>query len=213
MSPLKMGTRKTAGISADQLRDKAKDLADGVDFGGRQLDPDLAAKAQTLIQKIESRTAIAGGHTVVALAGATGSGKSSLFNALVGSDVAKIGARRPTTSRPSAAVWGEESATELLDWLKVGQRHHVPAGEPAGSSAGEPADDELGSLNGLVLLDLPDFDSRELSHRAEAERILELVDVFVWVTDPQKYADARLHDDYLRAMSTHDAVTVIVLNQ
>jgi hypothetical protein len=64
-----------------------------------------------------------------------------------------------------------------------------------------------------VLLDLPDFDSRILEHRREADMILALVDVFVWVTDPQKYADALLHDDYLAALSTHDAVTVVVLNQ
>ena len=37
---------------------------------------------------------------VVALAGATGSGKSSLFNALVGEEVAQAGTRRPTTSTP-----------------------------------------------------------------------------------------------------------------
>jgi hypothetical protein len=71
----------------------------------------------------------------------------------------------------------------------------------------------VGSLDGLVLLDLPDFDSRELSHRREAERVLELVDVFVWVTDPQKYADARLHDEFVSLMSHHDAVTLGVLNQ
>ena len=70
-----------------------------------------------------------------------------------------------------------------------------------------------GSLEGLVLLDLPDFDSRIVEHRREADLILALVDVFVWVTDPQKYADARLHDDYLAALSMHDAVTVVVLNQ
>ena len=64
-----------------------------------------------------------------------------------------------------------------------------------------------------MLLDLPDFDSRILEHRREADMILALVDVFVWVTDPQKYADALLHDDYLAALSTHDAVTVVVLNQ
>jgi hypothetical protein len=64
-----------------------------------------------------------------------------------------------------------------------------------------------------VLLDLPDFDSREVAHRIEAERILELVDVFVWVTDPQKYADARLHDEFVSLMSQHDAVTLAVLNQ
>jgi hypothetical protein len=64
-----------------------------------------------------------------------------------------------------------------------------------------------------VLLDLPDFDSRELEHRREAERVLELVDVFVWVTDPQKYADARLHDDFVSLLSKHGAVTLAVLNQ
>ena len=64
-----------------------------------------------------------------------------------------------------------------------------------------------------MLLDLPDFDSREVAHRVEAERILELVDVFVWVTDPQKYADARLHDDFVSILSRHGAVTLAVLNQ
>ncbi len=71
----------------------------------------------------------------------------------------------------------------------------------------------VGSLDGMVLLDLPDFDSRELAHRREAERVLELVDVFVWVTDPQKYADARLHDEFVSLLSQHDAVTLAVLNQ
>ena len=33
------------------------------------------------------------------------------------------------------------------------------------------------------------------------------------MTDPQKYADARLHDDYVAALATHDAVTIVVLNQ
>ena len=64
-----------------------------------------------------------------------------------------------------------------------------------------------------MLLDLPDFDSREIGNRTEAERVLELVDLFVWVTDPQKYADARLHDDYVAALATHEAVTMVVLNQ
>src|SRR5690606_19349987 len=59
----------------------------------------------------------------------------------------------------------------------------------------------------------PDFDSRELRHRVEADRILERADVFVWVADPQKYADARLHDDYLQPLRHHDTVMLVVLNQ
>ena len=68
-------------------------------------------------------------------------------------------------------------------------------------------------LQGLVLLDLPDYDSTALDHRAEVERLIQLVDVFVWVTDPQKYADAAMHERYLRPLAGHDGVTVVVLNQ
>ncbi len=208
MSPLKMGTRQVKAVSSEELTARSGALEQAVTSGGAQLDPAAVAAARAVVGKIAERTSKSGNHTVVALAGATGSGKSSLFNALVGSTVAVVGARRPTTSRPVAAVWGDEDATELLDWLSVAQRHHVaPAADPATGAA------TPWNLDGLVLLDLPDFDSRVDAHRTESERVLELVDVFVWVTDPQKYADARLHDDYLRTLATHDAVTVVVLNQ
>jgi len=83
--------------------------------------------------KAAQRTSMAGGRTVVGLAGATGSGKSSLFNQLIGTEVARIGARRPTTSTPTAAVWGSEPASALLDWLKVGTRHMVDE-RPSGAT-------------------------------------------------------------------------------
>lgn len=207
MSPLKMGSRQVKALTAEKLAAKAQSLEAALDAGGDELDRRQTMAGAEIVAKVQARTALRGGHTVVALAGATGSGKSSLFNTIVGAEVSTVGAKRPTTSRPTAAVWGAESATELLDWLTVGRRHRV---EPPSS---ETSDDRPGSLEGLVLLDLPDFDSRILEHRREADMILALVDVFVWVTDPQKYADALLHDDYLAALSTHDAVTVVVLNQ
>jgi hypothetical protein len=191
-------------------------------------------RAEAVIAKIAERTSIAGRRTVVGLAGATGSGKSSLFNCLIGADVAQVGARRPTTATPTAAVWGGESASALLDWLMVGARYLVGTREvvgagdldderPAGATGSElgPAGQPLPvllpppglELDGLVLLDLPDFDSHATAHRVEAERVLDLVDVFIWVTDPQKYADARLHEDYVAKLSAHEAVTITVLNQ
>jgi len=203
MSPLRMGRARGGVVSPEQLAATAAALGAAVEAGGAELPRGERSRAGAVVAKVEQRTALVGGRTVVALAGATGSGKSSLFNALVGEDVAAVGVRRPTTSTPTAAVWGEEPVGELLDWLGVGTRHHV-------------ADDDggqLGTLDGLVLLDLPDLDSTELTHRAEAARVLELVDLFVWVTDPQKYADARLHDDHVRALATHEAVTMVVLNQ
>ena len=66
---------------------------------------------------------------------------------------------------------------------------------------------------GWSLLDLPDFDSVRLEHRLEVDRLVELVDLLVWVLDPQKYADAALHDRYLRPLAGHADVTLVVLNQ
>lgn len=199
-----MGSSRGAVVSPEQLEASATALAAAVEAGGEQLPEGDRARADAVVAKVTERTALVGGHTVVALAGATGSGKSSIFNALVGSEVATVGVRRPTTSTPTAAIWGEEPVGDLLDWLGVGTRHLVAADDDGA---------QVGSLDGLVLLDLPDFDSLELTHRAEAERVLELVDLFVWVTDPQKYADSRLHDDYVAALATHEAVTMVVLNQ
>ena len=64
-----------------------------------------------------------------------------------------------------------------------------------------------------VLLDLPDIDSDEDSHRRIATRLVERVDVLVWVLDPEKYADAVIHDDFIAPMAAHAGVTVVALNQ
>lgn len=187
-------------LAAEEISTRADALSRAVETGGARLEPGPAARAREVVGKVGERTDLVGGFTVVALAGATGSGKSSLFNSLVGDEVATVGVRRPTTSTPTAAVWGDASAGELLDWLSVGARHQVPQSD-------------VGALEGLVLVDLPDFDSREEANRQEAQRVLELVDVFVWVTDPQKYADAVLHDEYVAVLREYGAVTLIVLNQ
>src|SRR5690606_11100381 len=126
------------------------------------------------------RRALSSEHTVIGLFGATGSGKSSLLNALVGADLARTHVRRPTTSEPLAVVTDSVGASELLDWLEVHDRHTLVA--PIDSRATQ-----------LILLDLPDFDSVEVAHRITAERLASQVDALVWVVDPQKYADAVLH--------------------
>src|SRR6185295_1315707 len=138
--------------------------------------------ARTVIDRAGERLALSRAHTVVALAGTTGSGKSSLFNAVSRLQISQVGVRRPTTGVAHACVWGTEGAGALLDWLGV-----PPSRRFVRESALD-ADDEL-ALRGLVLLDLHDFDSVDASHRIEVDRLLRLVDLVVWVMDPQKYAD------------------------
>ncbi len=196
--------------TGDALRAAVVGLTAAIDEGSGYLPDDDVIAVEKVLRRASERLTLTGRHTVVALAGATGSGKSSLFNALVGQEVARSGHLRPTTSRVGAAVWGGDgdTASELLDWLRVRDRHHVaPGAGPVGAAVAP------GAAEGLVLLDLPDIDSTRAAHRAEADRMLELTDVFVWVTDPQKYADARLHDDYLARASHHAQVSFVVLNQ
>jgi energy-coupling factor transporter ATP-binding protein EcfA2 len=171
-------------------------LGEVVELAEGRLDPDAVAAAQEVVARGGKRLGLGLETTVVALAGPTGAGKSTLFNALAGAELSPTSRRRPTTGTAAAAIWGD-GADALLDWLEVRRRHRVGA-----DGAG-----------GLVVLDLPDFDSVEVSHRLEVERLIGLVDLLVWVVDPQKYADASLHDRYLRALATHRDVMVVVLNQ
>ena len=189
-------------VSADVVAKSSGALSRAITLGGAQLPREEVTRAQAVLSRVAQRNQVGAGHTVVALAGATGSGKSSLFNLLVGEPVSRIGARRPTTSKTSAALWGSDPAVELLDWLEVMNRHHVHHAMP-----------DFAALEGLVLLDLPDFDSRVAAHRAEADRVLERSDVFVWVTDPQKYADALLHEEYVSKVAQTGAKAIVVLNQ
>ncbi|MFG6198490.1 GTPase [Nonomuraea sp. JJY05] len=171
---------------------EAAELAEG------RLPEEAVSGARTVAERAGVRRTLSIDHTVAALAGATGSGKSSLYNALAGADLAAVGVVRPTTSAAQAALWDGEGSGPLLDWLDIPQRH------PATSAS---------DLSGLVLLDLPDHDSIQVSHRLEVDRLVQLVDLLVWVVDPQKYADAALHDRYLRPLAAHRGVMLVVLNQ
>ncbi|MGK5680010.1 GTPase [Actinoplanes sp. URMC 104] len=194
-------------VDADRLVQRLEALSRFLRLVDPHLPDSELVAAHTLVERAGNRLSLSRDHTVVALAGSTGSGKSSLFNALARLKLSPVGVRRPTTGVAHACVWGPlEPASKLLDWVGVLPRHRFIR------ESALDGDDEA-SLRGLVLLDLPDFDSVERGHRLEVDRLLGLVDLIVWVVDPQKYGDRILHQAYLSQFQTHSAVTVVVLNQ
>jgi GTP-binding protein EngB required for normal cell division len=166
---------------------------------------ELLTDSETLLRRSGERMRMSASHTVVALAGGTGSGKSSLFNVLAGASFSPAGVMRPTTKHLHACVWGMEGAAPLLDWLGVQRRHRY-----ARASA---LDEGESSLTGLLLLDLPDHDSVVTGSAAMVDRLVKLADMLVWVLDPLKYADASVHQRYLVPLAGHAAVTTVVLNK
>jgi len=168
-------------------------------------DRDLLEESADLLGRAGERLRLSGAHTVVTLAGGTGSGKSSLFNVLAGADFSPVGVTRPTTGEPHACVWGMAGAGPLLDWLGIQRRHRY-----ARASALDQGEE---SLNGLLLLDLPDHDSVTAGASHEVDRMVSLADLMIWVLDPQKYADAAVHTRYLVRLAAHSSVTTVLLNQ
>jgi len=177
--------------------EKLDTLSDVVNLVQGRVPAGVEGEARRVLAHATRRLA-AGPQTTVALAGATGSGKSSLFNAISGTLLAEQGARRPTTSRTLALSFAATNPA-LLDLLGVERRHEATPPTP--------------DLADLVLLDLPDHDSTAGAHREEVDRMVGLVDQFIWVLDPQKYADAAIHKRYLRPLARHRDVITVVLNQ
>jgi hypothetical protein len=113
--------------------------------------------------------------------------------------VSPASVRRPTTGEPVAWVprAEREALGPLLAWLGVDEIH-----EHDGTDLGP-----------VAILDLPDMDSVTNEHRERVEALLPRVDAVAWVTDPEKYADAVLHDDFLRSWVSRIARQVVLVNK
>ncbi|MFC5151027.1 GTPase [Streptomyces amakusaensis] len=189
------------GAYGGPLRTRLDALRELVGLSSTRVESETLAEAGRVLDEASARQRLSARHTVVAIAGATGSGKSTLFNALAQVPLSETGLRRPTTSAPIACSWSEGSAG-LLDRLAIPPRLRR---RPLAGGADE--------LSGLVLVDLPDHDSAMVRHREQVDRVLALVDAVIWVVDPEKYADAALHERYLRPLAGHAEITFVVLNQ
>jgi predicted GTPase len=127
---------------------------------------------------------------VVATLGGTGTGKSSLVNALVGSEVATPGRQRPTTRIPTLICRPDISPEQLgISPDKVQLVHR-----------------DLPMLRDLVLLDCPDPDTTEDpsesgSNLARLHELLPHCDVLLVTTTQQKYRSFRVAEELAAAAS------------
>ncbi len=130
---------------------------------GPGFSPALLDDAESVLKRAGERLRLSSKHTVVALAGGTGSGKSTLFNALSGATFSPPGVTRPMTRHVHACVWGMQGAAPLLDWLGVQRRHRYARASVLDSGES--------NLDGLILLDLPDHDSVVTASMAAVDRL------------------------------------------
>lgn len=101
---------------------------------------------------------------VAVLFGGTGTGKSTLLNAIAGAPIADAGPSRPTTEKPTV-------------YHPLGPAPEIGSANYIGS----------GHLHDLVLVDLPDTDSVKLENRERVRELLEHADVVLFCGTQQKY--------------------------
>jgi GTP-binding protein EngB required for normal cell division len=158
---------------------------------------EVIAEAQSRIDSLRNRKGHFGEVLVVALAGGTGSGKSSLLNAVAGEDIAGVSPIRPHTQTPLAWIPHDhsEGVERLLDDLEISQRVLQDL------------------LPSIALVDLPDIDSIADWHRQMVEGLLPHVDAVLWVVDPEKYRDDVLHQEFLSPLAAFEDQFLFALNK
>lgn len=234
----------TPAVATSPFARSVASLKDAISYGEGRVPETVLLDAAETLERLSQRRELSTEHTVIGFFGATGSGKSTLFNAIAGQNIALSAPTRPTTSTVQAAIWEAEGSEELLDWLGIDKRVYpqtqalaaegdATEGNEAGGGAAAPnavTEPAPGLFNrirravggrgemrtrtgGLILLDMPDFDSVTTTNRDLAARMMRYVDVLVWVVDPQKYADAVIHRDFMVPLAASGAQALCVLNQ
>ncbi len=155
---------------------------------------EFKAKANKLSQNLAD---LEGSRLTIGLLGGTGVGKSSLMNALAGSEIASTSDRRPHTDqvliyRHAAMNQIPGPALKDVPWSEITH--------------------EADAIRHILLCDLPDFDSLMAAHRERVLNFLEYLDVLVWVTSPEKYAD-KITYEFMRMVPKARQNFYFVLNK
>ena len=147
--------------------------------------------------------------------GSTGAGKSTLVNSLVGQEVSRASAIRPTTRRP-VLVHHPDDAGWFLDERVLPSLARVHGTAEQTDPAGHVTELELVAADrvprGLALLDAPDIDSVVVANRQLAGQLLAAADLWIFLTTAARYADA-VPWALLRGAAARRAVVAVVLDR
>lgn len=136
----------------------------------------LKNDATVLNGKLDS---IEGGFLTIGILGGTGVGKSTLMNALAGAEIASTSHRRPHTEGILIYRYVEANPLPELPLSSIPWREITHQEQAMGQ---------------ILLCDLPDFDSLVGEHREHVVGFMEHLDMLIWVSSPEKYADRRFYE-------------------
>lgn len=150
------------------------------------------------------------------LVGGTGTGKSSIFNALCGVQISASGVERPKTSGSVGYVHEDEDIVQGFPFPFI-EPVLIPLEELEGPVSGTQGQfhavrHSAQEMRNLVLIDTPDVDSLEPLNRVTAEKFSYLADVLVFVTSQEKYADEAPYH-LLKREIAHGKTCFLIVNK
>src|SRR4051812_11180368 len=146
------------------------------------------------------------------LLGGTGTGKSTITNRLLESNISAASFRRTFTSGPVAVALNKDAVPD--NWLGLDHRFIEAPDLPARGQAGtlaiviHPTD----LTNAITLIDTPDLDGDQPAHHAEADRAFRWAQAIVFLVTPEKYQMTELLP-YYRLAQRYALPSLFVMNK